>query len=94
MFESFQKILHDADGLEITFIVEDDRARIEFRGNSDVDLSAHDDVIVVVNGRGFDAVPRDRDFSVAHIGLWSQLSAEPVQLMIRVHEFFEGWELD
>lgn len=94
MSDSFQKVLHNEDGLEITFIVEEDAARIEFRGNKNVDLSAVDDVVVVVNGKGFEAVPRDGDFSVAHLGSWSALSTSPVQLMIRVHEFFEGWELD
>lgn len=94
MSESFRKVLHNEDGLEITFIVEDDATRLEFRGNRDVDLSAIEDVVVVVNGRGYQTIPRDADFAVTQLGSWEALSGAPIQLMIRVHEFFEGWELE
>lgn len=94
MSESFQKVLHEEDGLAITFIVEDDAARLEFQGAGNVDLSAVEDVVVVVNGRGYQTIPRDADFAVTTLGSWPELSVAPIQLMIRVHEFFEGWELD
>jgi len=94
MSESFEKILHDEDGLAITFIVENDEARVEVKAPEGLDLKSTEDVIVVVNGRGCVVVPRDSQFAVSKLGIWPEISTEPVQLMIRVHEFFEGWELE
>jgi hypothetical protein len=94
MSESFEKILHDEDGLEITFIVENDEARVEVKAPEGMDLKSTEDVIVVVNGQGCVVVPRDSQFAMAKLGAWPAVSADPVQLMIRVHEFFEGWELE
>jgi hypothetical protein len=94
MSESFEKILHNEDDLEITFIVENDEARVEVKAPAGMDLQATEDVIVVVNGRGCVVIPRDAQFAVSKIGIWPEISTEPVQLMIRVHEFFEGWELE
>jgi hypothetical protein len=94
MSESFEKVLHDEDGLVITFVVEGDATRLEFRAAQGIDLTAHEDVVVVVNGRGFETVAQDASFAVTALGSWETLSEAPIQLMIRVHEFFEGWELD
>lgn len=94
MSESFEKILHNEDDLEIKFIVENDEARVEISAPAGVDLTASDDVIVVVNGRGCVVVARDSGFAVAKLGVFPEDSAESIQLMIRVHEFFEGWELE
>jgi len=93
MSENLLKVLHNEDGLEITFVVDDGLARVEFKSNETIDLSASDDVVVVVNGKGFDAVVNDRNHSVVHIGPWDAVDV-PAHLMIRVHEFFDGWELD
>lgn len=93
MSENLLKVLHNEDGLEITFVVDDGIARIEFKSNETIDLSASDDVVVVVNGKGFNALVHSRTHSIVTIGPWDDVEV-PAHLMIRVHEFFEGWELD
>lgn len=93
MSDNLLKVLHNQDGLEITFIVDEGVARIEFKSNDSIDLSATDDVVVVLNGRGFEAQVHDRKHSVVALGLWDAVD-QPAQLMIRVHEYFDGWELE
>lgn len=83
-------VLHDGDGLQITVVEEGDADRIEIR-TEQLDLSSPDDVVVVLDGKGVDVECRDSHFAVARL---PELESEsPVELMIRVHEFFEGWVL-
>lgn len=93
-----KKVLHNNDGLEITFIVEDGLARLEFRSNPlRCDLATASDLVVVLDGKGFEVESSGHDFAVAKLGDWAQLTRDALgalQLMIRVHEFFDGWELD
>ena len=88
-----RKELHHEDGLEIVLLVEDGEARVEIRGGVDFDLAAMDDVVVVVNGQAMAIDVQSADFAFSKIGPW-EAYAHPISLMIRVHEFFEGWELD
>ena len=87
----FREVLHNEDGLEIVFVATDDAARVELKANGDWDLSAVEDVIVVVNGQGVEITSQTADSAIAE--LVDLDPDEPVQLMIRVGEFFEGWEL-
>ncbi len=89
MSDTFQKVLHNQDGLHIEFIDDADGVRVEFKANLAFDLSSEDDVVVVVNGQGVPVDCQSSDFAVAQI----PDTDGPVSLMIRVHEFFEGWEL-
>jgi len=92
MSEPLQKVLHNQEGLEISFLVEDDQARVELRGNMNWDLSDPDDVVVVIDGTPARVESDDASFAVADLGTWSERASGPVSLMIRVHEFFDGWE--
>lgn len=90
---NFKKVLHNEDGLEIAFLVEDEQARIEFRANLSYDLGSSDDVVVVVNGKGIAPNCESSDFAVANLGPWDDYT-RPISLMIRVGEFFDGWEFE
>lgn len=85
--------LYKDDDLEITFRVDDDVARVDLVSNPRVyDLTASDDVVVVINGRGAEVKASDAGHAVAMLGHVGSLGS--AQLMVRVHEFFEGWEVD
>ena len=86
--------LHDQQGLRVAVVLEDDTASVELESSEEgPDLSDADEVVVVVNGRAceveVDSARRARAIIAA------ELSAPPeaLTLMVRVHEFFEGWEL-
>jgi len=93
MAENFRKVLVNK-GLEITFVIEDGIARLEFRGNDEFDLSNAEDVVVFINGQFVPVEVQDRLHAVATIGDWGRFDGQVVQLMTRVGEFFDGWELD
>lgn len=95
MSDNLKKSLHNYEGLDITFFVEDGQARIEFESNGQkYDLSDPDDVVVVVNGDPASVESEDVHHATAHIGEWQRFSGDRVNLMIRVGEFFEGWEVE
>jgi hypothetical protein len=93
MSDTFQMVLHDEDGLTITFVVQDGAAKVDLRSTSDIDLSQTEDVIIVLNGQGLEPTVHSPQHATANLGHADEM-AQPSQLMIRVHEFFEGWELD
>ena len=91
MSQNFKKVLHN-EGLQITFLVEEDLARVEYRSNSP--LAGPDDLVLVVNGKGVPIELTSETTAIAHLGPWDALSNAPVSLMTRVDEFFDGWEFD
>lgn len=88
MSDETHDILLDEDGLKITLVTGDD-ARIELESEG-LDLSVEDDVVVVVDGVALDV--KVESTSRAH-ALLPELSGE-VDLLVRVHERFEGWVLE
>jgi len=95
MGENYKKVLHNYEGLEITFFVEDGEARVEFRSNArHYHLDDPDDVIVFVNGDHIAVTSEGEHAATARIGAWARYGSTPISLMIRVGEYFEGWELD
>lgn len=83
-------VLHDEDGLRIEIVESDDADRIEIR-SQELDLSSPEDVVVVLDGMGLVVDCKSEDLAVVHL---PELDADgPVELMVRVHEFFEGWVL-
>ncbi len=93
MGKNSKKVLHNFDGLEITFLVLDGVARIDFRSDGSVHrLDDVDDVIVFVDGRNIEVESSGGQEATATVGPWED-DAGPRSLMIRVGEFFEGWEL-
>lgn len=93
MSDNFEMVLHDEDGLTITFVVEAGTAKVDLRSTSGIDLSQVEDVIVVLNGQNLEPTVHGTEHASVLLGE-SDSMAQPSQLMIRVHEFFEGWELD
>lgn len=94
MGENYKKVLHNYEGLEITFLIEDGEARVDFRSNATrYHLDDTDDVIVFVNGDNVPVDSQGEHAATARIGDWSRYGTGPISLMIRVGEYFEGWEL-
>ena len=93
MSENLKKVLYNK-GIEITFIVEGGVARVEYRSNGEFDLSDADDVVLFVNGDHVRVQSFGADHASGEIGDWSRFGGTAVNLMTRVGEFFDGWELD
>jgi hypothetical protein len=91
--EYLKKILHN-DGLEITFLVEDGVARVEYRASGDYDLTDTDDVILFVNGDNIAVKATDPAYACGVIGPWEEFAKGPVNMTTRVGEFFDGWEFE
>lgn len=96
MGENLKKELHNREGLEITFVVEEGEARIEFRTQTEQQkLDDLDDIVVFVNGENIPVESHGENAATAAIGAWNDREeTEQVSLMIRVGEYFEGWELE
>lgn len=93
--ENLKKVLSSAEGLEITFFVDDGVARVEFRSDGAVHrLDDPEDVIVFVDGRNIPVEPAGVNAATARLGNWEDYGKRPTSIMIRIGEFFEGWELD
>ncbi len=88
-------VLHQDGNLIITLHVDedDDDAHISIKATKHgPDLSFRDDVAVVVDGHGVRTEPEGHDLAIAKLGAWSDLASDGFNLMIRVDEFFEGWD--
>ena len=89
-----REILHDEQGLTVAVAVDDGTLRVELQSTADgPDLSVDHEVVVVVDGQG-----RQVDVEGPHgaqATVVEQLPDEPqpMMVMVRVHEFFDGWEL-
>lgn len=79
------------------FLVETDNDELIVEitsAQNDPDLSMEDEVIVVVNGQPCVVTISDPNAASAVLGTASKLAEQPFELMIRVHEVFEGWDFD
>lgn len=94
MSDVFEDVLFEGDALKVTL-------RVDAEGQASVllesepggpDLSVEDEVIVVGNGQGCPLEVESPQRAVAKLGSEDQLATGTYALMVRVHEFFEGWE--
>lgn len=89
-----REVLHDDEGLTVAVVLEEDRAVVELESDDDgPDLSVDHEVVVVVDGRGREVAVEGPKRARATIIEELPDAPEPLMLMVRVHEFFEGWEL-
>ena len=89
-----REILHEDGELTLALVVDDGSLMVELQSTEHgPDLSEPHEVVVVVDGqgRGIEVEGPQRATAVVH----PQLEEEPeaMMLMVRVFEFFEGWEL-
>jgi hypothetical protein len=86
--------LHADNTLGIFLVIDEetDRARLELQTSDDgPDLTDTDDVIVFFDGASLDVDSEDPQHARVDLGDAARLQ-KSVQLTIRVHEFFDGWE--
>ncbi|MFB6262685.1 MAG: hypothetical protein ABEL76_03510 [Bradymonadaceae bacterium] len=89
--------LHEDEELEVDFGIEEetDRAFVEIRTDAvEPDLSVEDAVVVAVGGTIAELEIADPNRARARLGSWPDIEREGLELMIRVGEWFERWELE
>ncbi len=92
MMSDDRDFLHRSQELSIELVVESDaRLIFETDGSPQMDLTAADDFVVVFEGVGVEIEVESPSRAIATIGPVSRLE-EGGTLMIRVHEFLDGWE--
>ena len=88
-----KSVLYSGRKLIITLIDEGDTAHIAIQSTKNgPDLRVQDDVVVVVDGHGAPVTIEDRLHARAELPDWLSLVARGFHLMVRVGEFFQGWE--
>lgn len=74
-------------------IEDDDMMRVEIVSKDDaLDLSVPDEVVVAVDGQALKIAAEDPAHVVAQLGRADELEERSFTLMLRVYEFFEGWD--
>ena len=89
--------LQEEEELSIWFEIDEstDEAFVELEsGPEGPDLSVEDDVIVAIAGTVAPVESAGSDRARAKLGKWGELEAEGLELMIRVGEWFQSWELE
>lgn len=85
--------LHSSQGLNIDLVVEGDDITLEMTSaEGGPDLSVEYEVVVVTAGEGVPVTVQSARRATAAIGRESELAGRPFEILVRVHEFFEGWE--
>lgn len=87
-------VLQSNRRLVITLTVdEQDQAQIEIQSTRNgPDLTQEHDVVALVDGKGLALEVLDRRRAVARLGQWEPLADKGFALMLRVHEYFGGWD--
>ncbi len=89
--------LHEGDDLSVFFLIDEetDETFIELEsGPGGPSLDDADDLVVAI-GESLAAFDRlDPDAARAVLGSWPELEREGLELMIRVGEWFESWQLE
>lgn len=89
-----REVLHEDDALTVAVVIDDETAHLVVESTQDgPDLSVPDEVVVVVDGAG---CPLDiKGEHEVWATLVEELDEDPnsLTLMVRVYEFFEGWDL-
>ena len=89
--------LHESSPLTIYFAIDEetDEAFIELEStDGGPDLSLEDDIVVAIGGTVADLDRAEPNAARAALGKWADLEKEDLELMIRVGEWFESWELE
>lgn len=86
--------LHAADGLAVFLTIEDDGLlRLEIVATGDtIDLSVPDEVVVALEGEAVEVVVEDASHVTAELGEAAKLEGESFTVILRVYEFYEGWD--
>ena len=88
--------LHESDELSVFFAIDEDtdEAFIDLESTEGgPDLNVSEDVVVAVGGEVADVEVYDAHSARARLGYWAELEQEGLQIMIRLGEWFESWEL-
>lgn len=89
--------LQEEDDLSVWFAIDEetDEAFIELEsGPEGPDLSLEGDVIVAIGGTVVPVDTDGEDEARAKLGRWEELESDGLELMIRVGEWFQSWELE
>lgn len=92
-----QRELHTSDHLDILFTIDEttDEAYVQLESSPDgPELDGKGDVVVAVAGSVADLEVSDPHSARAYLGSWPELEREGLDLMVRVGEWFEHWELE
>ncbi len=85
--------LHSDDQLSVFLTIEDDDVlRVEIVSKGELDLSVDDEVVVFMDGEPVDVQVEDAEHAVAELGPADALEDQSFSVMLRVYEFFEGWD--
>lgn len=87
--------LHADDQLAVFLTIADDdivRVEIESRAPETCDLSIADEVIVFLDEQRVAVDAEEPAYARAELGPAAELLERSFKLMLRVHDFFEGWE--
>lgn len=88
-----KSVLYSGKKLIITLFDEGDAAHLTIQSTKHgPDLYNQDDVVVVVDGIAVPVQTQDRLHARADLPDWLSLVARGFKLMVRVGEFFEGWD--
>ncbi|QDG52579.1 hypothetical protein FIV42_18105 [Persicimonas caeni] len=87
--------LHSDDNLSVFLTIEDDdilRLELVSQDADACDLSIDDEVVVFMNDAPVDVQVEDATHAVAELGPADELEDQSFSVVLRVHEFFEGWD--
>lgn len=90
-------VIHSNRRLVITLFVEEldeqEQAHIEILSTRNgPDLSQDNDVVALIDGRGLPIELLERRKAIARLGDWEPYATNGFSLMIRVHDYFGGWD--
>ncbi len=89
-----RELLHEDEELSVALIVADGQLLVELESRGPgLDLSEPHEVVVGVDGEGCELDVEDQHRATALVTSSVSEDPEPMMLMVRVYEFFEGWEL-
>ncbi|MFU8806972.1 MAG: hypothetical protein ACNA8W_24405 [Bradymonadaceae bacterium] len=89
--------LHKDDDLDIILVVDEDSGALSVEIESTEagpDLSVADEVVVAVDGEPCSLQVEGPRRARAAIGHADDFTDKSFELMVRVHEFFDGWEFE
>jgi hypothetical protein len=87
--------LHSDDNISVFLTIEDDdilRLEIVSHDEDTCDLSIDDEVVVFMDDKPVSVQAEDASHAVAEFGSADKLEDQPFSVVLRVHEFFEGWD--
>lgn len=92
--EDLREVLAADDELVVALVIDEQGVAIELESSDEgPDLTVADEVVVVAGGQGCKLAVEGPNKARATIFDEPPASPEPTMVMVRVFEFFEGWEL-